>query len=137
MAKFSPNIDMALSLGDFSNFYKYFSLALDNPKPIDGISVDLYELDKRWATDRFKKDSTFIKIMRSHGSKKFMDSTQIKKELAMKQAKTIKNEVHKPKEGKKVKSKSKTNDLKPISTPDKNLSDPSIFLKKNGGAPSG
>jgi hypothetical protein len=63
--------DIALIFNDLDTFYIYFEKALDNPKAIDGITLEEYEKE---GTQRLKNvwhQPRFQQIMRNHGSKLF------------------------------------------------------------------
>ncbi|MBL7815294.1 MAG: hypothetical protein JNL70_09795 [Saprospiraceae bacterium] len=54
--------------GDTTRFYLYLERALQNPNPTEGITADLYALDKRW--DNFKHQSRFQNLIKKYKPQK-------------------------------------------------------------------
>ena len=59
---FDTRAECALSFGDTIQFFQNFEKALNNPKPIDGITLESYKKDRRW-DERLRATSKFQQLM--------------------------------------------------------------------------
>ncbi len=54
--------------GDTTRFYAFFEKALQNPNPTEGITAELYAVDKRW--ESFRNRQTFQNLIKKYRKKK-------------------------------------------------------------------
>ena len=94
---FDTRAECALSFGDTTQFFKYFEKALNNPKPIDGITFESYKKDRRW-DERLRATPKFQQLMGKADTATLSLSFQKtieKKELKTKET-THLNRMHPP-----------------------------------------
>ena len=60
--------EIMTKIGDTARFYTFLEKALQNPNPTEGITAELYAVDKRWET--FHNQARFQNLIKKYSKKK-------------------------------------------------------------------